>query len=279
MRIFKLKNVFGQEYTLMKKESGFLHSVSGLGYDDDTDYRRIGNIFKLISDKRDQDEIAGSIYFSQPGAQQAYQNFVNFCQHKPLTMIYIPDGQNEDFYRDGTVISVSYAESDRLTVSVKFKCFTPPYKLLTVITEPASGVSDGKRYDYTYDFLYRSAENNTVVINVDTELDSPLQIEFEGPMENPVWTHYVNNIQIASGKLNRSIEAGRKVVIDTHSLPYSIKEYDSGGNLTADLYESSDFGTERFFNLKYGQNRITVSDSGSHDTAIKCVGKLFYASV
>jgi phage-related protein len=280
MRTFKLQNANGEYYELTRTES-FLHSVGGLGYEDDTEYRRIGNVFRMIADKRGQDVITGSVYFSQPGAQQKYQEFVRFCQQKPLTLVYVPDGQTLEYYREGTVTGMSYDEGTRQTAIVTFKCFTPPYRMLTLITlKPTDPQEGGKRYSYRYNYIYKSADTNSVNFSdLDITLESPVRIEFYGPMENPEWKHYVNGHQVATGKITKTIGAGHKVVIDTHEIPYSIKEYDANGDLYADLYEFSDFSTKRFFMLQGGNNTITVSDGASNTTDLKCVGKLFYASV
>lgn len=279
MRKYTIKNALGHERKLYT-DGRFLHSVGDLGYSDETDYRRIGNIYRMIADNPGQGIITGMVYFQKGDPQEAYQDLIAFLQHKPLTLIYTPDGQSVEYMRDGTVTQVTYSETSPKTAGLTFKAHTPPYRVLTEITTQSDGLTGGKIYDYEYNYTYRSARANTVIINMfDTALESPCRIEFEGPLENPEWKQYVNGVETASGKITREVAAGHKVVIDTQSVPYSMKEYDAAGNLVVDLYEMGDFEKERFITLKYGTNTIVVSDEGSHTTSVKVEGKFMYASV
>lgn len=279
MRTFSLINRLGQKYTLMTTASGFFHSVSGLGYSDDTTYRRISDVYKMIEDHRAQDQIKGKVIFRQPNAQQAYQAFVRFIQLKPISMVYVPDGSSEQYYRRGTVTDVGYSETDHVQVSVTFTCWTPPFKYLNLVTYPNASVTDGKIYDYAYDYTYRSTVANTVEIDIDSALECPCKITAYGLLVNPVWNHYVDGVLVATGKVNTTIPSNRKLVIDTETIPYSIKEYDMQNNLIADLYEQSDFGTERFVMLQYGKNAIVISDDDASTTTVIVEAQVMYASV
>ena len=197
---------------------------------------------------------------------------------KPLKLIYdTSDGIT--YYREGTVTVATYSETDALNSIITFKSFTPPYQ--TIFGESLStNASGGKVYSYTYPYTYRSSAANTVTIDMsDTVLESPLRIEFHGPMVNPVWSHYVEEILVATGRLYYTITAGNYVVVDTQTVPYSIREYNSSDEVIGDLYEYSDFGTERFLLLRHGINRIVISDDGSNTTTVKVSGKKYYAAV
>ena len=279
MRKFELINRNGEKYELMQSSSGFFYSVSGLGYSNDTEYRQISDVYKMIEDHRSQDQIKGNVIFRQPNAQQSYQNFVKFLQLKPLSLVYTPEGSSELYYRRGTVTDVSYSESDCVRVSVTFTCWTPPFKYLNLVTSPNASVTDGKIYNYAYDYTYRSTVANTVEIDIDTAMDCPCKITAYGLLVNPVWNHYVDGVLVATGKVNTTIPSNRKLVIDTETIPYSIKEYDMNNRLIADLYEQSEFSTERFFMLKYGKNSIVVTDDDASTTTVIVEAQVMYASV
>ena len=93
MRKYTIKNALGHERKLYT-DGRFLHSVGDLGYSDETDYRRIGNIYRMIADNPGQGIITGMVYFQKGDPQEAYQDLIAFLQHKPLTLIYTPDGQS-----------------------------------------------------------------------------------------------------------------------------------------------------------------------------------------
>ena len=68
-------------------------------------------------------------------------------------------------------------------------------------------------------------------------------------------------------------------MIDTMSIPYSIREYTIDNKLIDDLYEKSDFSTERFVMLGCGNNRITFTHETSEQMKIYMEGAIEYESV
>ena len=278
MRTFKIENCNGDTYDLNDVRTGLLHSVGDMGFTAVTNYRQIGSNYRMISDERGQDVINGTVRFDRLGGQAAFREFANFLHMKPLRLVYTTsDGGT--YYREGTVTAATYSETDPLNSMITFKAFTPPYQ--TVFGESIStDSSGGKVYSYTYPYTYRSSAVNTVTIDMtDTVLESPVRIEFHGPMVNPTWSHYVEDDLVATGKLNYTIASGKYVVVDTQQVPYSIREYNSSDELTGDLYEYSNFSTERFIMLRHGKNRIVVSDDGSNTVTVKVQGKKYYAAV
>ena len=51
------------------------------------------------------------------------------------------------------------------------------------------------------------------------------------------------------------------------------------GNVIVDLYQSSDFGTERFVNLQYGQNTISVSGDSADPIPLQVEAMIEYDTV
>lgn len=280
MRRFTLINANGARYDLNNVVNGFLHSVAGLGYQDETEYQRIGNYYKLLRDYKEQLAVTGEVHFAQPNAQQEYQAFIKFTQLKPLLLEYQPENDSKSYLRSGTLTEVVYDEKNPLSASVTFMPMSLFYEYVDVITYPGgSDFEDGKIYDYTYNYRYRSTLDNQVIINSQTMEESPIELTFYGPLVNPVWTHYVNGVIVATGKLNTTIPNGNKFVVDTTNIPYSIKEYNSNNELIQDLYQFSDFGTQRFMQLEYGQNSLTIADDESNKVIVQARGVLYYASV
>ena len=76
-----------------------------------------------------------------------------------------------------------------------------------------------------------------------------------------------------------TVPANHKLVLDTTSIPYTIKEYDLANQLIADRYQASNWNTERFFTLKYGVNTITVSATGASNISLGVEAQIEYATV
>lgn len=131
------------------------------------------------------------------------------------------------------------------------------------ISETTSG-----GYSYTYPFIYEDATSGEVIIESDTNIDSPCKISIFGPCANPSWSHYVNGEEVGSGKVNCTVNAGERLIIDCQSIPYSIRKYDNFLTEVDDCYGESDFATGRFVYIKKGTNKLSFAHEGTESLSI-----------
>ena len=276
MRTFKLINKDGVSYDLTEQQS-FLYNVDGLGYSRQVDYQRIGNRYEAVKNTLAQGVINGRIRFRQPNAYEKYFGFVQFCQNGPLRLVYTPAGT--PYYREGIVTQIGKTESadGMLMCTIQFSASTPFYRTLYEYNN--GDITGGKEYNYTYNYVYSDSIAGTVVLQNDSYLSCPTRITIYGYAVNPIWRHYVNEQLVASGKANTTIEAGHKLVIDTTTVPYSIKQFDLSNTLISDVYQLSDFSTARFVTLRQGKNVISVSHEGSNLLKLGVEARIEYASV
>lgn len=277
VRSFKITNKNGQSYNLLTRNL-FLHSVSGLGYVEDTMYQQFVNRYAVIDAKFEQWTPTGYIMFTQPGAYEKYRQFVRFCQNTPLTLFYTPPGQST-YQMDCRLAQIDKTEADNngLNCRVTFRALTPFYKIVTVYNN--AEIEDGKTYDYTYDYQYSDTIKQTVMINSDSYTESPARLTIYGAATNPSWRHYVNNVLYETGSVTGVIAPNRKLVVDATKIPYSITQQDLSGNVVQDMYPLSDFSTERFILLQNGVNTIVIAHEGSTSLKMEVEGMLEYASV
>lgn len=278
MRTFSLVNKDGLAYELTEKKVSFLYNVEGLGYQREMEFQRIGEHFALVNDHLAQGVITGTVKFWQPGAYEQYFKFGQFCQNKPLKLTYTPN-KGVTFFREGYVSKIGKAESNggALIATIEFKAKSPWYKVVSAYN--SGEITGGKVYGYTYDYKYSEGVLQTIVINSDSYENSPAKITIYGPLINPSWSHYLNNVLVATGKVNGSIEKNNKLVIDTTTIPYTICQYDMNDNLISDMYQLSDFSTYRFMMLGYGENIISVTQEGNGVVKLSVEAKIEYATV
>lgn len=277
IRNFKLINALGQEYSLMNTLDGVLYQPDGLGFDDVTEYEQIGEFFAPLTEKFDQQVITGNMVFAYKPYVK-YLEFTKFCVHSPLSLIYETDAGT--FQIPCRLTKIEKGDTDKQTYlecSVEFTALARMYK--TVVANNTGSAGGGKKYDYTYDYVYGDFVADTVTIDSDSVVSSPCRISIFGPCTQPEWIHYVNGKQVATGYYSGTIPASHKLVIDTTSSPYSIEEQDISGNLIADRYELCDFSTERFFLLEYGHNTISVSHTDVDTIRVMVEGYIFYETV
>ena len=261
MRQFYLKNGNGAIYSFMDR-AHWLYEPKGLGLNLGDKYSQVGSNFIRTRAQAKPKDIQGTLIFTGATPYEDYHEFMAFAQIEPLVFVYNPFGR--EFNVNVSLEEIQKEEIDyktgTLQVDLSFKRLT---RWRRVIIQRNDGMTEGKIYTYTYPFKYGSDVAQNVTIESDTAMESPCKITIIGSCENPIWRLYVNGVLKHTGKLNTTITSGQRIVIDTTQIPYSIKKYDSENHLLADLYQSSDFSTDRFFFLEKGTNRISIGHDGA----------------
>jgi hypothetical protein len=88
---------------------------------------------------------------------------------------------------------------------------------------------------------------------------------------------------LETGKLNNvSVGSNEYIVIDKQTIPSTIRKYSAvNGEIIEDLYDHSDFSTQRFITIKSGINTVSVTgeEPGSLDPLVKLEAYIYYESV
>jgi hypothetical protein len=99
----------------------------------------------------------------------------------------------------------------------------------------------------------------------------------EGPAESPTWKQIIDGKEVCVGKYNGTIASGETLVV--HSKPGENGIYILNDGSYTDVYQNSDFTTERFMLIRYGENKFTVVDSNDDPVTCRMEGELYYESV
>ena len=272
MRRFKLMNSTGAEWDLMSKQSYF-NSPSGLGYGKTFKSAQAGTAWLVSDEQMSQYSISGELVFFD---YSKYQEFVEFTSKAPLTLMYAPE---QTWYRIRCRIQTlnkGEFKSGYLSVSVVFLAFGFWHEAVTV-KQTAKTVSGGKIYPFAYSYTYAETQAGGVVVQ-NGGLESPCKIHIFGSVTNPAWVLTQGGERISTGKVNATIGAGNKLVVDADPDTMEIAEYTQGGEFVRSLYQYSDFTTARFLYAPAGDSLVTFSHSGTSDiTAYVEVEKLAYS--
>lgn len=148
MRHFKLVNNSGAELDITTKSILF-HEISGLGFEEDNDFRQIGDFWMLNRTGRNQASIGGSVIFTDAldtelgdTPYEKYRNFALFIADAPLTLKYNPFGpiiestdDTESYFRRTVRVSSlsksEYTEYGALDCEITFVCYTPWYNIFS----------------------------------------------------------------------------------------------------------------------------------------------------
>lgn len=274
IREFKLRNANDAVYDLNNLDN-FFHNFKGLGQEYKVTYMQFGSRYSKSKEILNQKKISGTIRFK---SYEGFYNFSRFIQHKPLVLEYT---SHETYYLDVSIDKLEKSEFEEggLKCNISMTSLGTYYRTVKKAILENDEESGGKVYPFEYPYTYTDSASGEVIIQSDSVLESPCKIHIFGPCVNPNYTHYVDDKVVATGKINCSVEEGKKLVIDATVIPYSIGIYTTDNEYVENVYEKSDFNTARFLNLKYGKNVISIK----HETteAVKAIieGRLEYESV
>lgn len=308
MRYFKLENSASptpEELDITTTEVLF-HDISGLGFDEQTDFASVGSVWKLNSVSYSQKPVSGKICFTDRKGTTPYTkytHFKTFIDKTPLTLIYYPEGIDGLSYRKKVrVTKLEKTELDKygvLDVGIDFTPYTPWYEIVEaknggeivehdtgwvwgdgdenppLVFEPTAGMN-------AIPAKFRNEVRAPVDIYSKVDNDSPLKITIHGPVVNPVWTHYVDNNLVASGGFDSNasltINSGERLVIDNTEGEYSMTVY-SNNALPRNVYSLRDFDQQCFFTLRKGKNTIVVTSTSTSAIKVELEGHIHYATV
>lgn len=277
MRTFRLYDNDGNRYNITSKDNLFFYKIDGLGFSQNAEFQRIEDRYALLNSYIDQNKITGIIRFWQPDAELDYFNFAQFCQNQPIMMDY--NNNYGTYSRRGIITKIERSDGNgnSLEIKIEFTAETPWFK--TVAEYNSGTIVGGKVYDYTYDYTYSDSVINTVTIDSDSYQSSPVRLVIFGQAVNPTWRHYLNDVLVSSGKVNGTVLANHRLIIDTTTIPYSIRQVDALGNQISDMYQQSDFSTSRFVRFGHGRNTVTFSADNTNILNVGVEAEIEYATI
>lgn len=277
---FTLTNGRGEERDLLSIEKSPTFQVEGFGYSDDTEFMRVGNNFVPLEERAEHRSLEFTLLVWK-SVDETYMDFVSFARHNPLTLIY--ENDTGTYYIPCRLRSISKVEKvgiDIKGVPVVLAIIGNPYTKTQAYNSGDVGL--GKSYGdtgYTYDYTYSAEIVNTVILYSDSYLESPCVLTIYGALTNPIWKHYHDGDLVETGAYLGTIPEGHSLVIDSKSVPYSVIEYDGGGDMVADRYQLCDFSTERFMHINEGRNSYVISHDGLTPASLRAEAYIEYETV
>ena len=228
MRHFKLVNELKQVYDLTTTKSLF-YEISGLGFEEENVFNRIGSVWWLSHTEYKQGTIGGKMIFTEEGdtdPYQKYQEFARFISYPPLTLLYNPfgpvkstlcgDSEDEEnaYYMTVRVSKLEKTEKNEYGVidsAIDFTSYTPWYRVEDYTkndTPPDDGSADTGwiwgdgasnpplMFEPTGSQTatrarFRWEPTRFIMCPVDAAGSSPAIITIHGPLVNPTWVHYL----------------------------------------------------------------------------------------
>lgn len=265
-RKFSLTNKTGATLDLNRKQA-FLWQPAGLGWGVEAEYYDVGTSYITGNTKLTHPEPSGSMVFN---GYEEYKQFLQFVQVGGLVLGYKP---LTDWYYLSCAVIIEKGEIDhennKLICPVTFTGLSQWYADREEYRKQDENPYNAKTYPYQYNtntpsgeagYTYMTTEGKTEIHN--GAIASPMKITINGLAVNPRYTLYQNGEIVAEGHILATIQAGRKLVINSRPEQMEIAEYSADGEYIANMYSNSDFTTARLFNLPAGDSEMYFTDDG-----------------
>lgn len=257
MRKFYIENEINERFSLWGNRV-YMVEPDGLGVKHDISYIRIGNSFLRNKMHIAQSKIGGKIEFLDPGANQKFNAFYNFCAAaSALYLVYDP-GDGTEYIRDIDVGEVGKTERTGATlpISVNFICKSLYYRKDNnrFIFEP---IENEKRYEYSYDFQYGDYGTYETEVYNNGHVAAPFECRIYGYCVSP-------SIQIVRGNDTLYEVEFPVTVLEGDYIRYSSRDGMLEATLVSGAQEINlmnllDIEKDNFFKIPVGNSRIKFS--------------------
>lgn len=301
MRYFKLENSSGSSFDITNEEY-FFHDITGLGFEEDNDFRRVGPVWKLSSTSYSQSKPGGKIMFTEFGSGTPYVKydiFKRFIVQNPLTLIYYPNGVGTKAFRKKVRVSklakTEINENGVLDCDIEFTSYSPWYEVITVenkidaVDESAHWIWDvGNQWRDDDDgvtgiprYKFGGESKNIIEIDCESNAKGLTKLTIDGPALNPTWSHYVNGALISTGGFSSAttftLGSTEKLIIDNTDASFLMTVLTAGED--RNVYSLRDFDKKCFFSLEAGKNRFVVTSEDGVPVHFIVEGRIHYATV
>lgn len=260
MRKFYIENEVNERFSLWGNRVYFV-DPTGLGIKHDATYIRIGDSFIRNKDLQvAQSNIGGKIEFLDPGANEKFIEFYNFCAAaSELKLVYDP-GNGKEYIRDIDIALADKTERTGATlpISIKFTC-----KTLYYLKNNSNFVFDSdaaeKRYDYQYDFTYNDLGTYETMIENEGHVAAPFDCYIYGYTANPSIHILKDNETVHEVTFPVAVEEGD--YIRYSSRDGKLEASLVSGDKVTNLFNLLDIEKDNFFKIPKGKSKIVFSSS------------------
>ena len=267
MRKFYIENEINKRFSLWGNRV-YMVDPSGLGIKHDASYIRIGDSF-LRNKKMQvaQAAIGGKIEFLEPGANEKFVEFYNFCAAaSELRLIYDP-GDGKEYIRDIDITEAGKTErtGGTLPISVKFTCKSLYYTRNNNNFLFESDAAE-KRYDYQYDYTYSDYGTYEAIINNNGHVEAPFDCYIYGYCANPAIYIIKDDKTLHEVSFPVAIEEGEYIRYSSRDGALEVTLV--SGDKETNIMHTLDITKDNFFKIPIGSSKILFTSASASTNII-----------
>ena len=243
---------------------------SGLGFDTDYQYVRIGSVFIRTQGDVSQLDKNGTIVIRGNTREEVYAYYKQLAgfisrNKDDLKLAYLVPGNSYKYYMDVDVSSLSKEEvglfSLNMVCDITFSQRSKWYRVRRVEYSVPSGSGLGKTYDYSYDYTYFDTASGDISVSMESEA-SPCIITIMGPCVNPHWTLMKDNEEVMSGGWTGTLSDDDTLTINSIDGQTEATYHNATANTDTDVYQDLDFDAENFIVFPAGDSTLSFTQTG-----------------
>lgn len=256
---FFIINENNVRYNLKNIDKAIVPSVSGIGYEYNKSYVRVGNVYKLDKTEIQQGSFAGTVIFKK---YEEYQRFVSFIEGSDdLRIIYKPI--DIEYFRDVEFVGITNVinHGDHTECELMLDCkglyYTEDSKRFVV--EDVEGES---RYPLPMPFTFNDYSNIAIDYDNKGHSDGEIIAELFGYMDRPTIELYRNGVLKYKVAFDVVVEEGQKLLYSAKDGDNYVVLEDVDG-LQTNVVGCLTLENDNFFKIPKGRNILKVtSESG-----------------
>ena len=278
IRKFYLENEYGQRWDLNNPTTGLLVNPSGLGYEMEYSYSRIGHSFVQNYLKDKLQKMTGTLVFS---GELAYKNYAACTQFvnsaKVIKLVYMTDAG--EYYRNVDVVKIGKSElteNRTLEPDITFVCKGLFYSNQTdrFIVSRTEGEM---RWDFTWPVRFKDYDSRSMFISNNGHVPAAIQIEICGYCENPSVVVKQGDEEVYRLYLPITLQVGEVIYYSSLDGELYCYKIDADGNET-NLADILDINNANFFKLPIGESRLEISsDTGALNQIVLAIYRFYRA--
>ena len=235
IRNFYFENEKGETVDCQKVSGNlFLYNVTGLGYEKEVEYVRVGNTYIKNEENVKQGVIDGELEFYEMTYDE-YQKFVNFILgSESLRLIYIPKtSKGTKYYRDIDFVKIDLSGEDDfniITSPIQIYCTSLWYEENTTIYS-IERLPDEIRWDFRWDARFTDYDTRKMEYTNTGHVEALILVEMSGYLLNPKIELHVEGQLYQTVKFNVEIQAYEKLLYGTKENSLYINKQNTDGTL------------------------------------------------
>lgn len=280
VREFALINEYNEERVLNNSTNGFFEEPDGLGFEISASFAGVQTGWMLNGEKDVQVMKTGNIVFGTDEPYTRAEEFFRYIRRsKKLKLRYTTTAGTK--YIDVKITQIGKSEigeGNWLRCPISIAPMTLWYNIIPQRIEVEEQYEDAKRYTYSYPYKYQDFSAAGIDILNESGKPAAVELEFYGPISNPVIILEQNGAEVARCEITGTAEEDERILYSSVENDIYCVLVDAAGNET-NLIPGFSLQNENFLYIPEGNSTIRITADSEVSGTIMITIRRYYRIV